>query len=232
MPVYVDATTGMWLFNSIIHQGTTPEAWHRSVVVLFSKKGYNTKLNNYTPISLLSHVYSRVITNSLTIRSADFQPPERASFRKGFSIIDSVETWDVLRSLQRCRVCRKTPLYQSVYRTRIRDRSNCSEGHGDVISLKLFTAALEDVFKLLDWNGLDINNNGEYITQLRFADYEVIMAYTLGDFIAMLTNLSRVSQLVGIRMNILASRKLRLTLMQNLKETDEKLKSQQQSTPS
>ncbi|CAH2240915.1 jg9651 [Pararge aegeria aegeria] len=47
---------------------------------------------------------------------------------------------------------------------------------GDVFSPKLFTAALEDVFKLLDWNGLGININGEYITQLRFADDVVIMA--------------------------------------------------------
>ncbi|CAH2209480.1 jg25743 [Pararge aegeria aegeria] len=57
---------------------------------------------------------------------------------------------------------------------------------GDVISPKLFTAALEDVFKLLDWNGLGININGEYITQLRFAHYVVIMAETLGDLKTML----------------------------------------------
>ena len=30
------------LFNSVILEGTTPEAWHRSVVVLFFKKGDNT----------------------------------------------------------------------------------------------------------------------------------------------------------------------------------------------
>lgn len=34
---------------------------------------------------------------------------------------------------------------------------------GDVISTKLFTDALEDVFKLLDWDGFGININGEYI---------------------------------------------------------------------
>ncbi|CAH2242943.1 jg14511 [Pararge aegeria aegeria] len=66
---------------------------------------------------------------------------------------------------------------------------------------KLFTTALEDVFKLLDWNGLGININGEYITQLRFADDVFIMAETLGDLNAMLNDLSRVSQQVGICMN-------------------------------
>ncbi|CAH2264014.1 jg16397 [Pararge aegeria aegeria] len=63
-------------------------------------------------------------------------------------------------------------------------------------------AALEDVFKLLDWNGLGININGEYITQLRFADDVVIMAETLEDLNAMLNDLSRVSQQVGLRMNM------------------------------
>ncbi|CAH2257136.1 jg11966 [Pararge aegeria aegeria] len=45
---------------------------------------------------------------------------------------------------------------------------------GDVISPKPFTAALEDVFKLLDCYGLGINIIGEYMTQLRFADDVVI----------------------------------------------------------
>ena len=31
---------------------------------------------------------------------------------------------------------------------------------GDVISPKLFTAAMEDAFKLLEWEGLGINING------------------------------------------------------------------------
>ncbi|CAH2207848.1 jg27842, partial [Pararge aegeria aegeria] len=53
---------------------------------------------------------------------------------------------------------------------------------------------LEDVFNFLDWNGLGININGEYITQLRFADDVVIMAETLEDLNAMLNDLSRVSQ--------------------------------------
>ncbi|CAH2218500.1 jg26581 [Pararge aegeria aegeria] len=60
---------------------------------------------------------------------------------------------------------------------------------GDVMSPKLFTAALEDVFKLLDWNRLGITVNGEYITQLRFA--EVIMAETLEDLNTIINDLSK-----------------------------------------
>ncbi|WP_419894688.1 reverse transcriptase domain-containing protein, partial [Proteus faecis] len=50
---------------------------------------------------------------------------------------------------------------------------------GDVISSKLFTAALKDDFKLLEWKGCGININGEYITHLRFADDIVVMAESL-----------------------------------------------------
>ena len=72
----------------------------------------------------------------------------------------------------------------------------------DVISPKLFTNALEDVFKLLDWNGLGININGEYITHLRFADDIVIMAESLEHLNTMLSDLSIVSQQVGLKMNM------------------------------
>ena len=108
---------------------------------MFFKKGDKTLLKNYRPISLLSHVYklfSRVITNRLAQKLDEFQPPEQAGFRKGYSTVDhihtlrqviqkteeynrplclafvdyekafdSIETWAVLESLQRCRIdCR------------------------------------------------------------------------------------------------------------------------------
>ncbi|CAG4988160.1 unnamed protein product [Colias eurytheme] len=52
---------------------------------------------------------------------------------------------------------------------------------GDVMSPKLLTTSLEDMFKTLDWmeNGLGININGKYISHLRFADDIVIMAESL-----------------------------------------------------
>ncbi|KAI8420615.1 hypothetical protein MSG28_007859 [Choristoneura fumiferana] len=236
------------LFNSVILEGTTPEAWHRSVVVLFFKKGDNTLLKNYRPISLLSHVYklfSRVITNRLERRFDDFQPPEQAGFRKGFSTIDhihtlrqiiqkteeynrplclafvdyekafdSIETWAVLQSLQRCHIdYRYIEVLKSLYSSatmsiRLQDESTqpiqLQRGvrQGDVISPKLFTNALEDVFKLLDWNRFGININGEYITHLRFADDIVIMAESLEELNTMLSDLSIVSQQVGLKMNM------------------------------
>ncbi|KAL0902204.1 hypothetical protein ABMA27_000129 [Loxostege sticticalis] len=55
---------------------------------------------------------------------------------------------------------------------------------------------------LLDWSGLGININGEYITHLRFADDIVVMAETLEDLGTMLDGLSRASQQVGLKMNM------------------------------
>lgn len=236
------------LFNSVIHEGKPPQAWNRSVVVLFFKKGDKALLKNYRPISLLSHVYklfSRVITNRLARRFDDFQPPEQAGFRKGFSTIDhihtlrqviqkteeynqplclafvdyekafdSIETWAVLQSLQRCQIdYRYIEVLKCLYENatmsvRLQDQSSkpiqLQRGvrQGDVISPKLFTAALEDVFKLMDWKGLGININGEYITHLRFADDIVVMAETLEDLGTMLADLNGASEHVGLKMNM------------------------------
>lgn len=236
------------LFDSVILEGKTPRAWSRSVVVLFFKKGDNALLKNYRPISLLSHVYklfSRVITNRLARRFDDFQPPEQAGFRKGFSTVDhihtlrqviqkteeynlplclafvdyekafdSIETWAVLQSLQRCQVDYRyiealKCLYESATMSvRLQDRTSkpilLQRGvrQGDVISPKLFTAALEDVFRVLDWKGLGININGEYVTHLRFADDIVVMAETMEELSTMLDDLSRASERVGLRMNM------------------------------
>ena len=83
------------LFNVIIYQGVATKAWSKSAMILFFKKGDKTLLNNYRPISLLSHVYkvfSRVITNRLALPACldDFQPLEQAGFRKGYSTVDHI----------------------------------------------------------------------------------------------------------------------------------------------
>ena len=72
------------LFNSVLHNGITPEAWSRGMVKLFFKKDDKALLKNYRPISLLNHVYklfSRVITNRLAQTFDDFQPVEQTGLR-------------------------------------------------------------------------------------------------------------------------------------------------------
>ena len=237
------------LFNSVIQEGTTPGAWSGGAVVLFFKKGDKSLLKNYRPISLLSHVYklfSRVVTNRLARRLDEFQPPEQAGFRKGFSTVDhihtvrqivqkteeynqplcmafvdyekafdSIEIWAVLASLQRCRIDWRyievlRCLYDAATMTvQIQDKKTSpiqllllGVRQGDVISPKLFTNALEDVFKTLDWTGQGINVNGEYISHLRFADDIVIVAETLEQLDRMLHGLNGASRRVGLGMNL------------------------------
>lgn len=73
-------------------EGKVSESWTKRVVMLFYKKGDKALLKNYKSNSLLTREYnlfSRVITNWLTRKLDDFQPPEQADFRKGYSTIDT-----------------------------------------------------------------------------------------------------------------------------------------------
>nr|XP_032514272.1 uncharacterized protein LOC116767872 [Danaus plexippus plexippus] len=163
------------LLISIIHQGLTAQAWSRGAVFLFFKKGDKTLLKNYRPISLLSHIYklfSRVVTNHLTRKLDEFQPPEQAGFRKGFITVDHVHT--VRQIVQKTEeynqpLCLAFVDYEKAFDSIehwLQDhKTNPIElrrgvRQGDVISPKLFTNALEDVFKTLDCAGQGINVNG------------------------------------------------------------------------
>jgi hypothetical protein len=73
---------------------------------------------------------------------------------------------------------------------------------GDVISPKLFTNAMKDMFKSLNWKGRGININGEYISHLRFVNDIFIMAETLQDRHLMLNDLADSSVRIGLRMNL------------------------------
>jgi hypothetical protein len=105
---------------------------------------------------------------------------------------DSVEIWSV-QSLQQCQVdWRYIQVMRCLYESATisiqvqKQQTKPVSLHrgvrqGDVISQKLFTNAMEDMFKTLSWKGRAININGEYISHLRFADDIVIMAETLQD---------------------------------------------------
>lgn len=58
-----------------------------------------------------------------------------------------------------------------------------------LISPKLFTTALKDVFKTLDRNGRGINVNSQYFSHPRFADDIVIPSKSLHDLEQMLNKL-------------------------------------------
>lgn len=73
---------------------------------------------------------------------------------------------------------------------------------GDTISPKLFTLALEDVFKKLNWDKKGIRVDGGMLNHLRFADDVVVLASSLEELQTMLEQLHHTSAQVGLKMNL------------------------------
>ena len=66
----------------------------------------------------------------------------------------------------------------------------------------LFTACLEEVFKLLDWEELGVRIDGEYLSNLRFADDIVLFSNNGDELQQMIEDLNRESVRVGLKMNM------------------------------
>jgi len=69
------------------------------------------------------------------------------------------------------------------------------------MSPKLFTALLEEVFKTLDWEKAGISINGDYLSNLRFADDIIEVACSPDELESKLQELSDASTKVGLKMN-------------------------------
>jgi hypothetical protein len=100
---------------------------------------------------------------------------------------------DYEKAFDSVEICTNPPPCPSKYRI---------SKQGGVISPKLFTNAMEDMFRTWNWEGRGININGEYISHLQFADDIVIMAETLKDLQLMLNDLADSSARIGLQMNL------------------------------
>jgi hypothetical protein len=125
---------------------------------------------------------------------------------------DSIELWAILDALYECRTdSRYSELIKYIYEhatSSIRlhedtQKFNIGRGvrQGDTISPKLFTAALESIFKKLEWSERGVNINGQYLNHLRFADDIVLIAPNLEQIELMLIELNEGSRKVGLKMN-------------------------------
>lgn len=237
------------LLNKCLLEGNIPEPWKNAEVVLLFKKGKSDNIENYRPISLLSHVYkllTKIITNRLTNKFDEYQPVEQAGFRRGFSTIDhlqtvrtlieksteynvplylafvdfhkafdSIETWSFTQAMYDARIdSRYTNLLENIYKDATfhvkinedlkTDKIRIGRGvrQGDTISPKLFTLALENIFKTLQWKNKGINVDGSYLNHLRFADDIVLVSGNLQELSVMLTQLNDALRKVGLKMNI------------------------------
>jgi hypothetical protein len=72
---------------------------------------------------------------------------------------------------------------------------------GDTLSPKIFTAAVEDIFKKAELEERGININGEMLTDLRFADDVALTTTSVKDMDEQLNRLNRESKKVGLQMH-------------------------------
>ena len=72
---------------------------------------------------------------------------------------------------------------------------------GDTISPKLFTAALESIFRELTWETRGLKTNGEYLSHLRFADDILVCANAPRELQQMLQELADERENQGLKMN-------------------------------
>ena len=72
---------------------------------------------------------------------------------------------------------------------------------GDTIPPKIFTATLEDIFKILEWGAKGVNINGEQLNNLRFADDIVLLAESMDDLKTMLQELNSAAKSCSLQMN-------------------------------
>ncbi|CAK1587053.1 unnamed protein product [Parnassius mnemosyne] len=197
------------LFNSVLHGGTTPEPWSRSVVVLFFKKGGNALLKNYRPISFLSRVYvlfSRVITNRLAHRLDNFQPPEQADFRKGFSTIDHKNTLQQI--VQKTKeynlpLCLTYVDYEKAFDSVkiwavLQSLQRCQVDYRYIEILKCLYSRATMAIRVQNQSTKPIQLH----RGVRQGDVVVLMAESLEDLSTMLNDLNSVSQRIGLKMNM------------------------------
>ena len=73
---------------------------------------------------------------------------------------------------------------------------------GDTISPKLFTPTLESIFRRLNWENKGVKIDGEFLSNLRFADDIFLCTETPQELQHMLQELSDESRRMGLKMNI------------------------------
>jgi len=164
------------------------------------RKGYSTT----------DHLH---VINQLVEKCSEFSISLCLAFVDYEKAFDSVEHIKVMEAISNQKVAAEyIELLSSIYNnatSKIRlDRDSeifrIERGvrQGDTISPKLFNAALEQVFRQLDWENAGIVVNGERLNHLRFADDIVLISSSGTELEQMLNQLSNRSHDLGLRMNM------------------------------
>ena len=160
--------------------------------------------------STTDHIHA---LNQLMEKSIEYNKPLCMAFIDYEKAFDSVKTSAILQALRKQGV---EELYVKLFEDIYTDSTATLQLHrnsekipikrgvrqGDTISPKLFTACLEEIFKKLNWENLGIRVNGEYLTDLRFADDIVLISEKGEELQQMIEELHRESRRVGLSMNM------------------------------
>ena len=159
--------------------------------------------------STTDHIH---VVNQLKEKCREYNIPLCIAFVDYEKAFDSVQIQAVLTSLQEQRIEDVyIELLKEVYTNssitvhlhKESNKVNIRRGvrQGDTVSPKLFTAALESIFRQLIWETRGLKIDGEYLNHLRFADDILICANTPHEQQQMLQELADESENQGLKMN-------------------------------
>ena len=160
--------------------------------------------------STTDHIHA---INQLKEKCREYNIPLCVAFVDYEKAFDSVQTQAILTSLQEQGI---VDVYIEILKDIYTDSSvtvhlhkesekiriNRGVRQGDTISPKLFTATLESIFRRLNWENKGVKIDGEFLSNLRFADDIFLCTETPQELQQMLQELSDESRQMGLKMNI------------------------------
>ena len=160
--------------------------------------------------STTDHIHA---INQLKEKCREYNIPLCVAFVDYEKAFDSVQTQAILTSLQEQGI---EDVYIEILKDIYTDSSVTVHLHkesekirikrgvrqGDTISPKLFTATLESIFRRLNWEHKGVKIDGEFLSNLRFADDIFLCTETPQELQQMLQELSDESRRMGLKMNI------------------------------
>ena len=160
--------------------------------------------------STTDHIHA---INQLKEKCREYNIPLCVAFVDYEKAFDSVQTQAILTSLQEQGI---EDVYIEILKDIYTDSSVTVHLHkesekirikrgvrqGDTISPKLFTATLESIFRRLNWEHKGVKIDGEFLSNLRFADDIFLCTETPQELQQMLQELSDESRRMGRKMNI------------------------------
>lgn len=172
--------------------------------------------------STMDHLHA---VNQVIEKTREYQIPLCLAFIDYEKAFDSIETKAVIQALRNQRIENTyvnllTKIYNHAEASVYLDEQTKTDPvfirrgvrQGDTISPKLFTAALEEIFKNVDWEEKGINVNGKRLNHLRFADDIILISDNNQDIQDMMTQLDQESRKMGLKMNLSKTKIMHNTL--------------------